>query len=104
MLKAYKFRLYPNKAQIEQIQKTFGCCRFVYNQCLDRKNTVYKDTKESMSKFDCNTYVNKSLKKEYEWLKEVDKFALTNSIYKEDENTRHFSDGMNRHIANTFVR
>ena len=31
MLKAYKYRLYPNKQQIEQIQKTFGCCRFVRN-------------------------------------------------------------------------
>ncbi len=31
MLKAYKYRLYPNKAQKELIDKTFGCCRFVYN-------------------------------------------------------------------------
>lgn len=90
MLKAYKFRIYPNKIQTEQIQKTFGCCRFVYNQCLDRKITVYKDTKESMSKFDCNTYVNQKLKKEYEWLKEVDKFALTNSIYAMDNAYQKF--------------
>lgn len=90
MLKAYKFRLYPNKTQIEQIQKTFGCCRFVYNQCLDRKITVYEDTKESMSKFDCNTYINKNLKKEYEWLREVDKFALTNSIYDMDNAYQKF--------------
>ena len=90
MLKAYKFRIYQNKIQTEQIQKTFGCCRFVYNQCLDRKITVYKDTKESMSKFDCNTYVNQKLKKEYEWLKEVDKFALTNSIYNLDNAYQNF--------------
>ncbi|MDE5830927.1 MAG: helix-turn-helix domain-containing protein, partial [Clostridia bacterium] len=31
MFKAYKYRIYPNKQQNEQIQKTFGCCRFVYN-------------------------------------------------------------------------
>ncbi|MFR0829856.1 MAG: helix-turn-helix domain-containing protein [Thomasclavelia sp.] len=29
MLKAYKYRIYPNKQQEEQINKTFGCCRFV---------------------------------------------------------------------------
>lgn len=29
MLKAYKYRIYPNKQQEEQIQKTFGCCRYV---------------------------------------------------------------------------
>lgn len=28
--KAYKFRIYPNKAQEELIQKPFGCVRFVY--------------------------------------------------------------------------
>lgn len=30
MLKAYKYRIYPNKAQEELLAKTFGCCRFVY--------------------------------------------------------------------------
>ena len=31
--------------------------------------------KKSVSKTDCNNYCNRQLKKEYEWLKEVDKFA-----------------------------
>ena len=30
MLKAYKYRIYPNSEQRIQIAKTFGCCRFVY--------------------------------------------------------------------------
>ena len=34
MLKAYKYRIYPNNEQKIQIAKTFGCCRFVYNQTL----------------------------------------------------------------------
>ena len=34
MLKAYKFRIYPNKEQQLQISKTFGCVRFVYNNVL----------------------------------------------------------------------
>ena len=43
MLKAYKYRIYPNKQQEEQIQKTFGCCRFVYNQTLAyRKENMKK--------------------------------------------------------------
>ena len=37
MLKAYKCRLYPNVEQELLIQKTFGCVRFVYNQCLAYK-------------------------------------------------------------------
>lgn len=90
MLKAYKYRIYPNRQQEEQIQKTFGCCRFVYNQCLDYRQRKYKEEKESMNKTSCNNYCNQILKKEYEWLKEVDKFALTNSIYNMDSAYQKF--------------
>ena len=41
MLKAYKFRLYPNKKQKEYFAKTFGCVRFVYNKMLDDKKKHY---------------------------------------------------------------
>ena len=80
MLKAYKYRLYPNKQQIEQIQKTFGCCRFVYNQTLAYRKDLYENKKESMNKIACNNYVNQILKKEYEWLKEVDSTALQSAL------------------------
>lgn len=84
MLKAFKYRIYPNKEQQKLIQKTFGCCRFVYNQTLAYRKELYETKKEYMSKFDCNNYVNQILKKEHKWLKEVDKFALTNSVYNMD--------------------
>ena len=90
MLKTYKYKLYPNKLQEEQIQKTFGCCRFVYNQTLAYRKDKYEKDKKSMSKIDCNNYVNQILKKEYEWLKEVDKFALTNSVYNMDSAYQKF--------------
>lgn len=90
MLKAYKYRLYPNKQQIEQIQKTFGCCRFVYNQCLSLKINKYKNENISMSKIDLNNYCNRELKKKYEWLREVDKWSLTNSIYNMDSAYQKF--------------
>lgn len=90
MLKAYKYRIYPNKQQEEQINKTFGCCRFVYNQTLSYRKEVYETKKESMNKTSCNNYCNQVLKKEYEWLKEVDKFALTNTIYNMDSAYQKF--------------
>lgn len=90
MLKAYKYRLYPNKQQEEQIQKTFGCCRFVYNQILAYRKDRYEITKEFMNRISCNNYVNQVLKKEYEWLREVDKFALTNSVYNMDSAYQKF--------------
>lgn len=84
MLRTYKYRLYPNKEQETIIQKTFGCCRFVYNQTLAHRKELYETKKESMNKIACNNYINQVLKKECEWLKEVDKFALTNSVYNMD--------------------
>ena len=81
MLKAYKYRIYPNSEQRIQIAKTFGCCRFVYNQTLAYRKEIYEKEKKSVSKTDCNNYCNRELKKDYEWLKEIDKFALTNAIY-----------------------
>lgn len=90
MLKAYKYRIYPNNEQKVQIAKTFGCCRFVYNQTLAYRKEKYEKEKKSVSKTDCNNYCNRELKKDYEWLKEVDKFALTNAIYHMDSAYQKF--------------
>ena len=90
MLRGYKYRIYPNKEQETLIQKTFGCCRFVYNQTLSVRQQKYKEENINMSKFDCNNYKNQVLKKKYEWLKEVDKFALDNSIINMDNAYQKF--------------
>ena len=90
MLKAYKYRIYPNSKQRIQIAKTFGCCRFVYNQTLAYRKEQYDKEHVSISKIDCNNYCTRVLKKEYPWLKEVDKFALTNAIYNMDSAYQKF--------------
>ncbi len=40
--KSYKFRLYPNKKQMELMDKTIGCSRFVFNFFLGKQKE--KDT------------------------------------------------------------
>ena len=90
MLKSYKFRLYPNKKQETLMQKTFGCVRFVYNQCLAYKIDKYKNEEITLSKIDINNYKNRTLKSEYEWLKEVDKFALDNAVINLDSAYQKF--------------
>ena len=84
MLKTNKYRLYPNICQEMLINKTFGSVRFVYNKMLKFKQDLYNQTLMSYSKIDVNNWCNKVLKDEYSWLKEVDKFALTNTIYNLD--------------------
>ena len=70
MLKAYKYRLYPNLEQREYLVKTFGCTRFIYNKMLADKIEYYKETGEMLK----NTPAQ--YKKEFEWLKEVDSLVL----------------------------
>ena len=57
--KAYKYRIYPNKKQQELIQKTFGCCRFVYNYFLDKRKSEYEKDKTSLSYNDTSKLLTK---------------------------------------------
>ena len=43
---AYRFRIYPTEEQKILLGKTFGCCRFLYNQMLDDKIREYEKTKK----------------------------------------------------------
>ena len=79
MFKAFKYRLYPTAPQAEKINQNIGCARFVYNQLLDDRIKVYKETKQKSKK----TY--SALKEEYDFLKQVDSRALKNAQAHLDE-------------------
>lgn len=72
-LKAFKYRIYPNKQQEEYFSKTFGCVRFIYNRMLNDKIEYYNEFKETLN----NTPAQ--YKDEFPWLKEVDSLALANA-------------------------
>ena len=89
ILKAYKYRIYPNKEQATLINKTIGCVRFVYNYYLNKKIELYKSEQKSMSYNTCaNDLTN--LKKEYKWLKEVDSISLQQSLKDLDKAYQNF--------------
>ena len=69
---AYRFQIYPTEEQKILLGKTFGCCRFLYNQMLNDKIREYAKTKKMLK----NTPA--MYKKEYPFLKEVDSLALAN--------------------------
>ena len=39
-----KVRLYPSEAQAELFEKTFGCCRYIWNQMLSDQQRFYVET------------------------------------------------------------
>lgn len=82
---AYVYRIYPTKEQMEQINKTIGCARFVYNQMFTIQQNSYKNGEKYLLKNKANDLCNQQLKNDYPFLREVDKFALTNSIYHLDD-------------------
>lgn len=85
----YKFRIYPDKQQKELIEKTFGCCRFVYNYFLDKRIKVYEESKETLNFYSCCKQLT-SLKKELPWLKEVDAYSLQCSLGNLDQAYKNF--------------
>ena len=88
-MKAYKFRIYPSKIQKELIEKSFGCIRFVYNNMLALQIKTYEEQGKSHSKYDLVKMIP-GLKKEYEWLKEVDSTCLQATIEDLDSAYQNF--------------
>lgn len=90
---SYKFRIYPNKSQENLIQRTFGCCRFVYNHYLDKRIKKYEESKETLNYYACANNMTK-LKSELDWLKEVDSTALQSSLKDLDTAYQNFFRGV----------
>ncbi|MFC3779104.1 IS200/IS605 family element RNA-guided endonuclease TnpB [Bacillus chungangensis] len=78
MLKAYKYRIYPNEEQKIFFARTFGCVRFVYNKMLSDRMNSYKESQEKIDK-SIKFPTPAQYKAEFPFLKEVDSLALANA-------------------------
>lgn len=76
-LKALKIRIYPNVHQTTMLNKTFGCCRFLYNAMLSERKVIYDELKSKPRElYEYKYKTEKQLKEEFEFLKEVDSISL----------------------------
>jgi putative transposase len=73
MLKAYRYRIYPNEEQQIIFAKTFGCVRFIYNKMLSEKIEALKN------KQPLPTITPAKYKSQFPFLREVDSLALANA-------------------------
>lgn len=91
MLKGIRVRIYPNRAQKNLIENTFGCCRLVYNKGLALRKDAYEISKESIGYKETNSMLT-SLKKEedFSFLKAVDSIALQQSLRDLDKSYQNF--------------
>ena len=80
MYKSYRFRFYPDKKQLELINKTFGSSRYVYNYYLDKmKSKGYVSASTNIKDY------TSILKYNTPFLQEVDSIVLTKSIFNLDD-------------------
>ena len=90
MLRAYKYRIYPTEEQKVLLAKTFGCCRFVYNWALNLKIEAYRQEKKTIAYKEVQDRMVNELKKDNQWLTEVNSQALLNSIRNLDTAYKNF--------------
>ena len=77
MTRSYKYRIYPNDSQEQQLSQTFGCVRKLYNLCLDWWTEAYEKWKSEGIPFgktpDYGVFAEME---EYFYLNDCDKVAL----------------------------
>lgn len=92
MLRAYKYRLYPTKAQKILLNKHFGACRMVYNLGLEIKISAWQIARKNVSAYDLMRQLTEA-KKDFEWLNEIDRRALDQSLLNLDDAFSKFFKG-----------
>lgn len=89
MLYAIRVRLYPNAAQRDFFARTFGCCRWVYNEALAHCQALYETGTPRPSAYDLMNRLT-TLKTEHPWLAEADSQALKQACTDLDRAYKNF--------------
>ena len=94
MMKAYKYRLHPNKEQTIFFEKSFGCARYVYNWALNKRIESYQKDGTRLGWADCcKMLTNLKKQEDTKWLCEVSNQSLQSSIRNMDSAfTRFFRE------------
>lgn len=93
MLKAYKYRIYPSKAQKQDLAKFFGSCRFVYNLGLETKIRAYTDAKKNLSCFELIKQMKELKDTEAKWLSDCPSQTLQMTLRNLDNAYTKFFKG-----------
>lgn len=97
MNKGVKFRAYPNKEQQNLINKTFGCCRLIYNNGLAMRNNAFASGNKAGYTQTAAMLAKLKRQEGFEFLKEVDSIALQKSLRDLDRSFTNFYKGYARH-------
>ena len=94
---AVRVRIYPTNLQREVLNKTFGCCRLLWNQMLAERKSVYQQLKDNPETLREHKYkTEKEYKQEFEFMKEVDSKALQSTTRHLIEAFQNFFKGLKK--------
>ena len=82
MQRSYKTEIDPTPEQIQQIRRTMGVCRYVYNMYLAQNIEVHKNGEKFISGMSFSKWLNGYIKDhpELSWIKEVSSKSVKKSI------------------------
>ena len=96
--RGYKFRIYPNAAQASCINRTLGCCRFVYNHFLALRRDEWNANHRSVGFAEtCKLLTDLKRREDTSWLKEADSMALQGALRNLDAAFQKFFQKVARH-------
>ena len=98
LTKAFRYRIYPDEFQKQQMEQTFGNVRFVYNYFLDLRTQEWKQKKNSVSYSKTSSLLTELKRnEEYAWLNLSDSMALQESLRDLDRAFQNFFKKNNDH-------
>ena len=97
MKKGIRFRIYPNKNQSDLINRTFGCCRLVYNHGLALREDAFKSGRSISYKETSACLTALKADPEYSFLRDVDSIALQQALRDLDSAYQRFFKHLARH-------
>ena len=79
--RSYKYRFYPTDEQAQQLAKTFGCVRYVYNRALAERSRAWTQEQRRITYHDTSKMLTQwKQEDETAWLKEPSKGPLQESL------------------------
>ena len=90
MLLAYKYRIYPTKADKILLAKHFGCCRFLYNYFLTYRKDEYEKGNKVSYLITQKELTKMKAQEQYSWLNEVSSQSLQMAIQQLDDAYKKF--------------
>lgn len=90
ILRAYKFRIYPDAEQKDNLARTFGSSRYVFNWALDLKDQSYKEGVKLNAGQISAALTQLKKTEEFSWLNEVSSVCLQQSLMNLDIAYKNF--------------